>query len=149
MSESSDAIEHRGSALAWDRKSDRMVALAVPERLLAYCNVESSIPVFCALSCGVTMTLLMEKRAQVRVLSAAGHAIMGETALFLVLLQDTCLDSPKRMDPRSPISLLYPHGARRCFWKAPVGSCPSITSAGEGLRDKSQTQALSGLSMAS
>ena len=72
---SSDAIEHRGSDLARDRKSDRMVALAAPERLLAYCIVESSVTVFCALSCGMTMTLLMEKRAQVRVLSVAGLSL--------------------------------------------------------------------------
>lgn len=50
---------------------------------------------------------------------------MGETALFLVLLQDTRLESPKWTDPRSPISLSYPHGARRCFWKAPVVPVPA------------------------
>lgn len=76
LSESSDAIEHYGSALAWGRKSDRIVALTAPERLLAYYIVEH-IPVFCALSssCGVTMTLFMEKRAQVRVLSVAGLSL--------------------------------------------------------------------------
>lgn len=50
---------------------------------------------------------------------------MGETALFLVILQDTCLESPKQMDPRSSINLLYPHGARGCFWKAPVLPVPA------------------------
>lgn len=36
-----------------------------------------------------------------------GHVIMGDTALFLVLLQDTCLENLKQ--------IFSPHGDRGCF----------------------------------